>query len=267
RGDLARLIEMAEKNAAQILVERAGRKENWLNLVARLQRDLHLSAPPARITCIDIANIGGSQTVGAVVNFWQGEKDTANYRHYKLERPDGRPDDYASMAETMERHLRGAAAGGYMPDLLLVDGGKGQLNVARQILAGLGMDGLMELAGIAKEKAGEGEKIYRPGRKNHLHLAGNSDVLLLLMRIRDEAHRFGIAFHRKWRNKVALASPLDAVAGIGPAKKKALLQAMGSLQRVKEAGLEELAAVPGIGLELAHKIKGNLRQTQPDKNR
>ncbi len=267
RGDLARLIAMAEKNAAQVLIEQAGKKESWQNLAARLRRELQLSAMPERITCIDIANIGSSQTVGAVVNFWQGEKDAARYRHYKLKRPDGRPDDYASMAETMQRHLRRAAAGGYMPDLLLVDGGKGQLNVARRVLASLGMSGLMELAGIAKEKAEEGEKVYRPGRKNHLSLARNSAVLLLLMRIRDEAHRFGITFHRKWRNKAALASPLDIVAGIGPVKKRELLKTMGSLREIREASLAKLVAVPGIGLELARAIKDNLHSTQLDKNR
>jgi excinuclease ABC subunit C len=261
RGDLTRLIAMADRNARQVFVERAGKKESWQDLGDCLRRELQLPAPPIRISCIDISNIGGSQTVGSVVNFYQGRKEAARYRHYKLNRPDGRPDDYASMAETMARHLRRAAADDYMPDLLLVDGGKGQLNVARRILADLGMDGLVELAGIAKEKGTEGEKIYRPGRRNPLNLAGNSEVLLLLMRIRDEAHRFGITFHRKWRQKEAMASPLDKIAGIGPAKKRTLLKTMGSLQRIKEASPAELAAAPGIGPELARKILHTLRRS------
>ena len=259
RGSMVRLIEMAEKNARQVFVERISKKDSWHNLAARMQKALGLLMPPERITCIDISNIGGSQTVGSVVNYWQGEKDAAKYRHYKIPRIDGLPDDYASMAETLERHLRRAATEDYMPNLLLVDGGKGQLNVARRILVDLGMDGLVELAGIAKDKGAKGERIYRPGRKNPLDLPGNSDILLLFMRIRDEAHRFGITFHRKWRNKEALTSPLDAIPGIGPAKKKTLLKTMGSLKRIKEASLDDLAAVPGIGLSLAQKIQAGLK--------
>ncbi len=258
RGDLIRLLEMADKNARQIFVERAGQKNAWQKMAGRMQKLMRLKTLPDRITCFDISNIGGSQTVGAVVNFWHGRKDSGKYRHYKIKRPDGLPDDYSSMAETMERHLHKAMAGGFMPDLLLVDGGKGQLNVARRILADLGMNDLIELAGIAKEKGEEGEKIYRPGRKNPLKLARNSDILLLLMRIRDEAHRFGITFHRKWRDKDTLASPLDSIAGIGAVRKKMLLKTMGSLKRIKEAEVDELALVPGIGLELAKVIKDAL---------
>jgi excinuclease ABC subunit C len=249
---------MAEKNAKQVFVERVVKKESWQDLGDRMQKVLGLLMPPARITCIDISNIGGSQTVGSVVNFWQGEKDAAKYRHYKITRSDGMPDDYASMAETIERHILRASSEDYMPNLLLVDGGKGQLNVAHRILVDLGMEDLVELAGIAKEKAAEGEKIYRPGRKNPLNLARNSDILLLLMRIRDEAHRFGITFHRKWRNKEALGSPLDAIPGVGLARKKTLLKTLGSLKRIKEARLDELTALPGIGLDLARKIKDRL---------
>ncbi len=253
RGNMVRLVEMAGKNARQC-VEQAAKGEGWQGVATRIQKVLGLEMLPERITCIDISNIGGSQTVGSVVNFWQGKKDAEKYRHYKIMRQDGSPDDYLSMAETMQRHLLRAVDEGYMPNLLLVDGGKGQLNVARRILSDLGMDGQMELAGIAKEKAAEGERIYRPGRKNPLNLARNSDVLLLLMRIRDEAHRFGITFHRKWRNKEALASPLDTILGVGPAKKKALLKTMGSLKRIRAAAQDELAVVPGIGPELAKRI-------------
>ena len=235
-------------------MEQARKKETWQDLAGEIKKCLSLQGLPERITCLDISNIGGSQTVGSVVNFWQGEKESARYRHYKISRADGRPDDYSSMAEVMERHLKRAAAEDYMPDLLLVDGGKGQLNVARRVVAGLGMEGMVELAGIAKEKGDEGEKIYRPGRKNSLHLARHSAILLLFMRIRDEAHRFGITFHRQWRGKEALGSPLDAIPGVGPAKKEALLKTMGSLKKIREATLDDLAAVSGIGPQLAKKI-------------
>ncbi|MFW8600464.1 excinuclease ABC subunit UvrC [Desulfobacterota bacterium M19] len=254
RGGLKQLLVMAEKNAGRVFVEQDRAKDVWQNLGLETRKRLSLVRIPERITCIDISNIGGRQTVGAVVNFWQGEKEGTHYRHYKLERPDGRPDDYASISEVMTRHLKRAAAEGYLPDLLLVDGGKGQLNAAGAVLAVLNLKGKVELAGIAKEHYDEGEKIFRPGRKNPLKLAQNSPVLFLLMRIRDEAHRFGITFHRKWRLKEAMSSPLDAVAGVGKVKKEALLKSLGSLQRLKAANQEELAAVPGIGPQLARKL-------------
>jgi len=260
RGGAVQLIKMAAKNAAQVFVNQARKDETWRELAVKMQKSLSLQIMPERITCLDISNIGGSQTVGAVVNFRQGEKETAKYRHYKISRADGRPDDYASMAELLERHLKRAAAEDYMPDLLLVDGGKGQLNVARHVLDGLGLEGIVELAGIAKEKGDEGEKIYRPGRKNPLNLAKHSAVLLLFMRIRDEAHRFGITFHRQWRGREAIASPLDRISGIGPARKQAMLKELGSLKRIELAAIEELAKVPGIGPELAKKIWRQLHE-------
>ncbi len=262
RGGLKQLLVMAEKNAARVFVEQDMVKDAWQNLGLATQKRLALSRIPERITCMDISNIGGRQTVGAVVNFWQGEKEGTRYRHYKLERPAERPDDYASMAEVITRHLKRAAAEGYLPDLLLVDGGKGQLNAARAVLAALNLKREVELAGIAKEHHDEGEKIFRPGRKNPLKIAQNSPVLFLLMRIRDEAHRFGITFHRKWRLKEAMSSPLDAIAGVGKVRKEALLKSMGSLQRLKAASREELAAIPGIGPQLAHKLWLSLREDE-----
>ncbi len=260
RGDLKQLLIMAEKNAGRVFVEQDRIKDAWQNLGQEMQKRLSLSRVPERITCMDISNIGGRQTVGAVVNFWQGEKEGTRYRHYKLERPDGRPDDYASMTEVMTRHLQRAAAEGYLPDLLLVDGGKGQLNAARQVLRALDLKREVELACIAKEHHDEGEKIFRPGRKNQLNIAQNSPALLLLMRIRDEAHRFGITFHRKWRLKEAMSSPLDAIAGVGKVRKEALLKSMGSLRRLRAVSREELAAVPGIGPQLAQKLWLALRE-------
>ncbi|HFQ79779.1 MAG TPA: excinuclease ABC subunit UvrC [Desulfobacterales bacterium] len=267
RGDLKQLLIMAEKNAGRVFVEQDRVKDAWLNLGEETRKRLFLPRIPERITCMDISNIGGRQTVGAVVNFWQGEKEGTRYRHYKIERPDGRPDDYASMTEVMSRHLKRAAAEGYLPDLLLVDGGKGQLNAARTVLAALSLEREVELAGIAKEHHDEGEKIFRPGRKNPLKIAQNSPVLLLLMRIRDEAHRFGITFHRKWRLKEAMSSPLDAIAGVGKVRKEALLKSLGSLQRLKAASREELAAIPGIGPQLAHKLWLTLREDEQQEDK
>jgi excinuclease ABC subunit C len=137
----------------------------------------------------------------------------------------------------------------------MVDGGKGQLNVAVDMIRRFHLTDRIELVGIAKERKDEGEKLFRPGRKNPILLPGHSPLLLFLMRIRDESHRYGITFHRKLRNKSSFSSAIDTIAGIGPARKKKLLQAFGSLTRLKNASAAEIAAVAGIGPDLAEAIR------------
>ncbi|MHB1015868.1 MAG: helix-hairpin-helix domain-containing protein, partial [Desulfurivibrionaceae bacterium] len=179
------------------------------------------------------------------------------YRHYGIHTVEG-PDDYAMMAEVLGRRFAKGLAEGDMPDLLLVDGGKGQLGVAMQALADLGIPGTVELAGIAKEKVEEGEKLYRPGRKNPILLDRHSPVLLYLMRIRDEAHRYGITLHRRLRGKENLTSALEQISGVGKARKELLLRELGSMQRIAQASEAELAAVAGIGPALAAQIWAHL---------
>ncbi|MBU2539277.1 MAG: excinuclease ABC subunit C, partial [Proteobacteria bacterium] len=158
------------------------------------------------------------------------------------------------MAEVLARRFARGLAENDLPDLLLVDGGKGQLGVAMQALAQAGNSCACELAGIAKEKGDEGEKLYRPGRKNPVILARNSPVLLYLMRIRDEAHRYGITIHRKLRRKETLASTLEQIPGVGKIRRELLLRELGSMHRIARAGVAELAAVEGIGSALAEQI-------------
>jgi excinuclease ABC subunit C len=191
--------------------------------------------------------------VGSLVCFVAGEKAKERYRHYGIHTVEG-PDDYAMMGEVLRRRFVRGLAENDMPDLLLVDGGKGQLGVAMHALAELGISGGVELAGIAKEKAEEGEKLYRPGRKNPIVLDKHSPVLLYLMRIRDEAHRYGITLHRKLRGKESLASALEQIPGVGKARKELLLRELGSMQRLAQASEAEIAAVPGIGSALAAQI-------------
>jgi excinuclease ABC subunit C len=179
------------------------------------------------------------------------------YRHYAIHTVEG-PDDYAMMGEVLARRFAKGLAEGDMPDLFLVDGGKGQLGVAMHALAELGIPGGVELAGIAKEKGEEGEKLYRPGRKNPLILDRHSPVLLYLMRIRDEAHRYGITIHRRLRGKEALTSALEKIPGVGKGRKELLLREIGSMQRIAQASVEELAAVVGIGPALAAQIWAHL---------
>jgi len=253
RGDLVSLVAMANRNASQVIADHLTKEAAWATMAARLRAALHLDREPERIVCIDISNLGGKQSVGAVVSFCQGKKAAVEYRHYKIASVEG-PDDYASMAEVLRRHLTRVQAEGLLPDLLLVDGGKGQLNVAVQVVEELGLDGWLDLVGIAKEKDEEGEKLFVPGRKNPVLLARHSPVLLLLMGIRDEAHRFGITFHRRWRGRESLRSRLDTITGVGPARKRALLTAFGSIGAMATARPEELAAVPGISMGLAQTI-------------
>jgi excinuclease ABC subunit C len=253
RGDRMRLIAMAQANAEQIFAERDKREQSWQGLSEAMQKKLHLQRPPDRIECLDISNISGKQAVGSLVCFEHGEPSTKNFRHYKIRTVSG-PDDYAMMEEVLERRLTRAIAEDTLPDLFVVDGGKGQLGMAMRVAERLGITEELDWIGIAKEHEDEGEKLFKPGRKNPIVLPGHNPILLYLMRIRDESHRYGVTFHRKLRNKSTLASRLDLIPGIGSDRKKRLLKHLGSLKRIESASVETLAEVKGIGPELAREI-------------
>ncbi len=253
RGDMLKLLEIAVSNAQKVFADRDKKEQSWQATAAGLAEKLQLSRIPHRIECLDISNISGTSAVGALVSFEHGSKDKKRYRRYALRTVVG-PDDYASMEEVIGRRLKKGLGEDDLPDLLLVDGGKGQLNIMRGVLEGLGLTERIELAGIAKERGEEGEKVYRPGRKNPLKLAPNSPLLLFLMQIRDEAHRFAITYHRHKRSKKTLASELEEIPGIGRTRKQELLKELGSLKRIREAGVDELARVPGIGRNTAARI-------------
>lgn len=255
RGDRLQLVAMANTNASQLFAERDNKAQSWQTLATALVSHLHLQRPPEIIECLDISNISGQQAVGSLVCFQQGEPVKERYRHFKIRTVEG-PNDYAMMAEVLERRLQRGLTDNDLPDLLMVDGGRGQLGIALRIAREQGVnDGQpLEWLGIAKEKEEEGEKLYRPGRKNPIVLPAHHPALLYLMRIRDESHRYGVTFHRRLRAKATLTSELDDIAGIGPRKKQALLKTLGSLTRIREASEETLATVDGIGPELARTI-------------
>lgn len=253
RGDNLKLIGMASSNAQQLFEEKEKKKQSWQSLSTTMEKKLHLSRPPERIECLDISNISGKQAVGSLVNFEQGEPAKNNFRHYKIRTVDG-PNDYAMMEEVLRRRFRRGIEEVNLPDLFVVDGGKGQLGMALSVAEELGIRDDLDWIGIAKEKQDEGEKLYKPDRKNPIILPAHNPIILYLMRIRDESHRYGVTFHRKLRNKATLASDLDKIPGIGSEKKKQLLRHMGSLKRVKSASVEELMEVKGIGEELASQI-------------
>jgi excinuclease ABC subunit C len=266
RGEKRRLVELAADNAAHGFRERndeAGRREQML---AELQKKLGLASVPKRIECFDISHVQGEAVVASMVAFDEGMPDKNGYRRYKL-RGVQRNDDFAAMKEVLSRRLtRGRDEGG-LPDLIVVDGGRGQLAMAVAALGELGIEGV-ELASLAKERVERDatatdlvrkeERVFRPGRANPIVLARNSNALFLLQQIRDEAHRFAITFHRQLRSKRRLRSVLDDIPGIGPGKRKALLSHFGSLKRVREATIEELAARPGISRALAETIRSAL---------
>ncbi|MEN8256762.1 MAG: excinuclease ABC subunit UvrC [Thermodesulfobacteriota bacterium] len=252
KGDLRRLVAMANENAAQVFSDRDKQEKSWQVMARQLKETLNLSRLPRRIECLDISNTSGKEAVGSLVCFVDGEKAATHYRHYKIRSVAG-PDDYAMMAEVLCRRFA-PEKGPELPDLFIVDGGKGQLNIGVKIFKDLAIFNEVDLLGIAKERQGEGEKLFRPGRKNPYQLARHSQLLLFVMRIRDESHRYGVTFHRKLRKKRTLTSELDHVVGIGPARRKRLLSHFGSVAGVKKASLEELASVDTVGKELAQTI-------------
>jgi len=266
RGDKLRLVEMAQANARQSFVERRAAAAEGARQVADLQRRLRLRTPPRRIECVDIATFQGGETVGALVAFDNGVPWKDGYRRFRIRTVDG-TDDFASVAEVLRRRFREREDAPPPPDLLVIDGGPGQLAAAQAVLNELGL-GSLPVVGLAKERverdprakeiARRPERVFVPGRKNPIVLRPNSTALFLLQRARDEAHRFANTYHRKLRGRAGLASPLDAVAGVGPRRRRALLRHFGSLRRLREASVEEIAAVPGITLTLAGEIKQRL---------
>jgi excinuclease ABC subunit C len=250
RGDRVRLIEMANANADNIFNEREKKERSWHDLSAAMHRLLHLRYTPTHIECLDISNTSGKQAVGSLVCFKEGEKSKSGFRHYKIKSVDG-PDDYAMMEEVLQRRLSRGITENTLPNLFVVDGGRGQLGIALRVARELGIENDLDWIGIAKEKDGEGEKLYKPGRKNPILLKKHNPVLLYLMRIRDESHGFGVTFHRKLRTKSSMSSILDDIPGVGSTRKQKLLKHMGSLKRITKASEEELANIPGIGGSMA----------------
>lgn len=259
RGKRMQLMRMAADNARQIFAEQSRKEQSWDTLARSLEKFLKLRNRPDTIECLDISNLAGKQPVGSLICFVRGEKEPSRFRHYRIRQKD-EPDDYAMMHEVLERRMETGLAKDNLPDVLLLDGGKGQLNIAVNVLARFDLLNRIDLVSIAKEKQEEGEKLFRPGRKNPILLPGHSPALLYLMRIRDESHRFGITFHRKLRNKATLHSMLDNLKGIGEKRKTLLLKKLGSSKLITDATVDELAAVPGIGRKTAESVYRQLHE-------
>jgi len=259
RGKKARQIELANRNALESFQKKHARELMELDLLERVRSSLHLRRIPTAIECFDISNIQGDLAVASLVRFENGKPAKEGYRTYRIKSVEG-PNDYAMMYEVLRRRITRAEEDGWeTPDLILVDGGKGQLNIANQALTDIGYVDDVDLASIAKgREEGESDKIYIYGRKNPVIFSPNSPVLFLLMRIRDEAHRFAITYHKKLRGKMALRSGLDDVPGIGVKRKKELIKRFGSVSKIREATVEEIASIPGLNKRLAESVKEHL---------
>lgn len=261
RGDKRRLVELADRNARRAFEEKRLAERANRDLIAQLKEALHLRRDPQRIECFDISTIQGRAPVGSMVTFQGGQPDKSRYRRYAIKVVEGQ-DDFGMMREMLLRRFKRAVEEQDLPDLVVVDGGKGQLNVATTVFKDLGIEDL-EVVSLAKSRALEGggrspERFFVPGRKDPIVLPQRSPVVLFVARVRDEAHRFAITYHRKRRHKATLTNPLMLVPGVGPKRARALLNALGSLAKVREATVETIAAVPGFSLELARAVKAGL---------
>ena len=269
RGDKKHLVELASDNASESLKAANETEEEKLNMLQDLQRRLGLKNFPERIECYDISNIQGTDPVGSLVCALSGSLATSETRRFKVRTLDY-PNDFQMMYEVLSRRFRHSTGleEEKLPDLLLVDGGKGQLNIAVEVLRELGLHDI-DVASLAKSRVLEAssqarpssadpsrsrERVFRPGRKNPVLLRPNSSTLHLLQRLRDEAHRVAISHHRIRRTKRTLGSELDAIDGVGPSRRRALLSHLGSLKAIRGATVNELAACPGISAALAARI-------------
>ena len=266
RGEKRDLMKMAAENATDTLRRLQAEWEVDTNrhteALTELQKALALPTPPARIECYDISNLQGTAVTGSMVVFAKGVPSKGDYRRFRIKTVEGQ-DDFASMAEVLRRRFARAKdkdgarsvdgkenRWAIMPDLIIIDGGKGQLRAARETLEEVGM-GHLNIVSLAKQE----EEIFVPGRPASVMLPRDSQALYLVQRIRDEAHRFAITYHRKLRAKEGVRSLLEDIPGIGPKRRMALLKRFGSLDGIRRASLEELIGVPGMTRKAAEKLQ------------
>ena len=258
RGDKRKLLAISLKNAQQYMTEKEKRMEKLnpeqrtTRTLTTMQRDLHLEQLPRHIECFDNSNISGTNAVASCVVFVNAKPSKKDYRHFNIKTVEG-PDDYASMREVLTRRYgRMLEEGSELPQLVVLDGGKGQLSAAMEAIDGLGLRGKIALVSIAKRL----NEVYFPGDSVPLFIDKNSETLKVIQRLRDEAHRFGIKHHRNKRSKSQIRSQLDDIQGIGEKTKQLLLKHFKSVKRIREATADEIAAV--VGPSRAKLIKENL---------
>ena len=278
RGKKRELVAMAAENATETL---AHLKAQWeldqgkqTQALNELRENLHLPADPLRIECYDISTLQGTHTVASMVVFAKGVARKSDYRRFKMKTAVGKPDDFAAMEETLRRRFKrmkdaqqttaesanpGRKANEpnpwtLLPNLIIIDGGKGQLNAALKVLDEFELREVIPVVSLAKKE----EEVFLPDQSEAILLPRHSQALYMIQRIRDEAHRFAITYNRNLRRKAGVASQLDNIPGVGPKRRKALLKAFGSVKKIRQANVKAIAAVPGINLSLAETIKSLL---------
>jgi excinuclease ABC subunit C len=264
RGDKLDLVKMANRNAEQSFSERKRDADEVQVILERLRDRLRLARVPRRMECFDVSHFGGSSIVASQVAVTDGEPDKARYRHFRIKSLQTQ-DDFAALYEVIGRRLRRGVKEEDLPDLLVIDGGKGQLASAYAAIKDAGLDRQVEVVGLAKsreldtpdrdqQRARSPERVFVLGQKDPIVLAQNSTELFMLARMRDEAHRFAITYQQKLMRRQNFRSVLEDVPGVGEGRKKALLRHFGSLKRIREASIEELAEVDGLGPAVAERL-------------
>lgn len=274
QGQEHELVQMAAENAAETLAHLRAQwqvdESKQSEALADLQQYLNLSEPPLRIECYDVSTLQGMHTVASMVVFVKGVPRKSDYRRFNMRRVKGQ-DDFASMQETLQRRFKRMQDAGYqldagpgkkdvynawslVPDLVILDGGKGQLNAALEVLDEFDLRDAIPIVALAKRE----EELFLPAQSEPVILPRNSQGLFLVQRIRDEAHRFAVEYHRKLRRKQGIASQLDQIPGIGPRRRQTLLKAFGSIEAIREASVDELATLPGMTRSAAEQIKSLL---------
>jgi excinuclease ABC subunit C len=274
RGERARLLDMARANATQAFIEQRRSREETEGVLERLTGALGLARLPRRIECFDISHFQGAAVVGSAVAMTDGELDKSGYRRFRVKLTRGQ-DDFASIHEVVSRRLRRGLQAGDLPNLLVIDGGKGQLAAAHAAMRDLGVTEL-DVVGLAKSRELDGgsreapvvrspERVFVLGRKDAVVLRQNAPELFLLTRLRDEAHRFAITYQQKLMRGRNFKSVLEDIPGVGAGRKRALLAHFGSLKRVREATIEELSQVEGVSVALAERVHGFLHQSATER--
>ena len=270
KGRKKELVTMAYNNAKVNLSEERRRYAKNTNILKHVKYELKLNRLPEVVEAFDISHLSGTMTVASMVCWKNNSASNKDYRKYKIKSISG-PDDFASMKEVLtRRYKRTLAEGEKLPDLILIDGGKGQINIAEKVLAELGILRKVDLIGLAKGRSArkmghsrgqnvDYEYVVKPKQKNEIRMRRNSDVLYFLQNIRDESHRFAIEFQRKLKRKDTLHSRIDDLQGIGPKRRRLLLKHFGSLTGLRQASLDEIMQVPGIPQNLAQEIQDFLQ--------
>ncbi len=266
RGEKLRLVKLASRNAENSLKEFRASAATDMEILIQLRKRLKMDKIPQRMECFDISSISGTEAVAGMVVFEKGKPNKSLYRKYSLKSVAAQ-DDYSCMAEVLKRRYGNGEKSKPYPDILMVDGGKGQLNIAVSVIESLKPEQTFQIISIAKKNESKGEtqdKIYKPGQVNPVNMGRGGEPLLFLERIRDKSHGFAISFHRKRREKKFIRSALDSIPGVGKKRKATLLTHFKSIEKIRTATLEELSALPGINRNIAESVKKALNPNKTE---